>query len=65
MTEHPGVEEGRLAFEARAWADACSLLSSALAEGATEPEDLELLAFAASLAGEPAPGLDEAKRLLA
>lgn len=48
------IERARDAYRARAWTDAHEQLRAADAEGGLEPADLQLLAVAANMAGDPA-----------
>jgi len=51
MTMTGGLEQGRKAFEAQAWAEAYAQLSAADHASRLEPEDLERLATTAYLTG--------------
>jgi DNA-binding CsgD family transcriptional regulator len=54
MTATDALSLGREAFERQAWAEACSLLSTADSEESLDPEDLECLATVAYLVGNDA-----------
>lgn len=57
MTTIDAREQGRAAFEARAWADAYARLAAADAEAPLPTDDLALLAMSAFLAGHDAAGM--------
>ncbi len=65
MTNSRTPQEGRAAFDRRAWSQACEFLAGADAQTPLEPEDLDRLATAAYLIGNEAVSIQARSRAYA
>ena len=54
MLHAESLSQGRAAFDARAWGDACAAFAAADRDAALQPADLERFAIAARLTGRDA-----------